>query len=423
MRKIVAILGFCLVCLHSVGQIIRENDEENNITLDEVEILSWSDKSVIKKSIKNLPKKNNGSLLIGKGQLTQIIECNNKVVQLGREYGMYCTNRFNYKRESEITDNWVLNFYPFYNARSFRYEANGKDTLRTSYLNVLTGVNNKGINWMDDRISYDARNKYMFKVIRLLYLYGPIYSREYSDYIFKMIETDNVDYRFSFESSGNYPNKNPLYAKGIIEIDAQSMMLKTIEIEEMGKYRRKYDGKTTAEEAEKKKYVDYKDCMFKINSIGEIEYALIHLPWDGNNDFDLRDRVRPRPDDVSCYVTECWQSDTQDIIDKKNYKFQKMISWNRFYHMMAYGMAGKLSFSKYDKEIIDSIQWAFDVTDAERELNSRTPIEQQYKIQGNDYYSSYLEWNDNITDSILSNYSLFEGLILNPIRNEWFHNE
>ena len=118
MRKIVVILGFCLVCLHSVGQIIRENDEENNITLDEVEILSWSDKSVIKKSIKNLPKKNNGSLLIGKGQLTQIIECNNKVVQLGREYGMYCTNRFNYKRESEITDNWVLNFYPFYNARS-----------------------------------------------------------------------------------------------------------------------------------------------------------------------------------------------------------------------------------------------------------------------------------------------------------------
>ena len=72
----------------------------------------------------------------------------------------------------------------------------------------------------------------------------------------------------------------------------------------MGKYRRKYDGKTTAEEAEKKKYVDYKDCMFKINSIGEIEYALIHLPWDGNNDFDLRVRVRPRPDDVSCYVAD-----------------------------------------------------------------------------------------------------------------------
>lgn len=424
MRKIYTILFFCLVWLHSVGQEARDIDDEKNIQLEEVEILSWSDRSVINKAIKNLPKKNDGSLLMGKGQLTQIVECNDKVVQLDREYGMYCTNRFNFKRESDITDNWSLNYFPFYNARSFRYEANGKDTLKTSYLNVRENVKGKNsVSWTDDKISYDARTKYMFGVIRLVYLYGPIYSREYSDYIFKNIESDGDNYRYSFESSSRYPHKNPLYAKGIIEIDAKSMNLKTIEIEEMGKYRRKYDGETSAEEAELKRYVDYKDCLFKVNSLSEIEYALIHLAWDGNNDFDLRTRVRPRPDDVKCYVTECWQSDTQDIIDKKNYMFQKIISWNQFYRQMAYGMAGKLRFSKYDKQIIDSIHWAFDITEVEKELNTRTPIEQQYNILSRDYYSSFLEWNDNITESILSNYSLFEGLILDPIRNEWFSNK
>lgn len=425
MQKIIAILFFCLFCLHTAGQIVRDNDEEINIKLNEVEILSWSDKSIINKAIKNLPKKNDGSLLIGKGQLTQIIECNGKAVQLTREYGMYCTNRFNYKKESDITDNWSLNFYSFYNARSFKYEANGKDTLKTSYLNIRENVKSKnGISWMDDKISYDARNKYMFGVIRLLYLYGPIYSRDYSDYIYKNIGSDGDYYRYSFESSNKHPNKNPLYAKGIIEIDAQTMMLNTIEIEEMGRYCRKNDGKANVEEAEEVKInVEYKDCLFKVNSLCEMEYALIHLSWDGNNDLDLRVRVRPRPDDVSCYVTECWQTDTQDIIDKKSYKFPKMISWKRFYHLMSYSMAGKLRFSKYDKNIIDSISWALDITDAERELNSRTPIEQQYIIESGDYYSSYLEWNVNYSDSLLSTNSLVEGLILNPIRNEWFSNK
>ena len=414
---------FCLICLQAGGQN-GEQDENINIKLEEVDIISWSDRTIIKKAIKNLPKKNDGSLLIGRGQLIQIIECNGRVVQLDREYGMYCTNRFNYKRESNIEDNWALNFYPFFNARSFRYDSVGEDTLKTNYLNIRANVKGKnGIRWIDDDISYDARHKYMFQIIRTIYLYGPIYSRNYSDYTFKLEESTGDIFKYSFEPSDGYPIKNPLYVKGSIEIDAETMTLKAIIIDEMGLYRRNYDDIISSKESEKKKYIDYKDCFFKVNSLGEIDYALVHLPWDGNNDYDLRTKVRSKPNDVKCCVTECWQLDTKERIGKNNYKLHKTLSWEKFYNLMVYGMAGKLRFSRYEKKIIDSIEWAFDVTKAEKELNSRTPIEQQYTIQSRDYYSSYLEWDNSVNDSTLLFNTVIENLILNPIRNEWFPDE
>ena len=181
---------------------------------------------------------------------------------------------------------------------------------------------------------FDARWKYIFDIIRLIYLYGPVYSRNCSDYVFALTADSGDSYTFSFESSDRYPRKNPLYAKGQMEIDAASMKLKSIRIDNMGIH---YAGKYSRREYMLKKYPDPHDsrilqdcvdCDFEVNGFGEISYALIHVLWSPTNKQYYKggcgNQPRANVAGTDFVVTECWKSDLLDFESLPDSTIQKL---------------------------------------------------------------------------------------------------
>ena len=364
--------------------------------LEEVQIEALSNKTIINKAIGNLHKRTKESISLCNGQLTQIMEANGNVVQLSREYGYYISSSYYEKMRNEFDGFWCRNFVPVYNARSLRYALDGNTVLPTSY-----AYPEETYPWSN---SYDARVKYMFEILRTIYLYGPVYSRNYSDYNFKCTGITDDTYLFSFESSDRYPKKNPLYAKGQIEIDAGSFRLKSIRIDNMGLL---YAGHYTVTETALKRYTDYhdekilKDCVnsdFNVNEDGEIDYALIHILWSPDNtQYYQGGRGRqPRANvaGTDFIVTECWKSEPPIVPDKApdqqgtvkltDKQYKKLIAALR-------AIGRNPDANSYNPEAIDIIDWALDVSDAERQLNQKMPIREQYRIQSSDYYYSFDE--------------------------------
>lgn len=379
-----------LVIMAGISPTLSQETQEKDIVLEDVQIEALSNRSIINKAIGNLHKRTKESISLCNGQLTQIMEANGDVVQLSREYGYYISSCYYEKMRNRFDGYYHRNFVPVYNARSLRYALDGKTVLSKGYSQPK-----ETYPWSNH---YDARVKYMFEILRAIYLYGPVYSRNYSDYVFKCIGTTDDSYIFSFEPSDRYPQKNPLYAKGQIEIDASSFKLKSIRIENMGLL---YAGLYSETETALKKYPDYhnekilKDCIdsdFNVNEDGEIDYALIHILWSPDNtQYYQGGRGRqPRANvaGTDFIVTECWKSyplvvpDNLPGQDKEvkltDKQFKKLITVFKWIGQNPDG-------NSYNPEAIDKIDWALDVSDAERQLSRNMPIREQYKLQSKDY--------------------------------------
>lgn len=401
MRKVSVLLCLFMTSLVSMGQGISEKDDVLTASLDEVLINGLSDKTIIKKAINNLPgKSKKDKLIYGNGQIIQTIECDGKPVQLSREYGYYMTNGGNTK------DILRMNFISVYNARSLRYTSSGKDVLPANYLNYYYKGNGESG-------SFNARMKYMFDIMRVIYLYGPIYSRNYSDYNYTLEKETEKYYRFRFESSDRYPDKNPLYAKGYLEIDASSMALKSFHIENMGIHLAGLYGKDYYLYSMHKKGYEYYnddryksdciDCDFTIDSHGEIQYAMIHLPWNTAISQYYKPGCGniPRLDAVesNCFVTECWQAEQAKVLSKKEIKEAAGDSISNMAVKLVEKLVEKFyrisnsdpQLNEYNQSAIDKIKWSLDVSDVERQLNKNKPIIQQYVLQSHDYYDEMAE--------------------------------
>ena len=387
MKKI--ILSFLSIIAGTITVLAQET-ETVNVPLEEVQIEAPSQKTIINKAIGNLHKRTKESISLCNGQLTQIMEANGNVIQLSREYGYYISSSYYEKMRNEFDGWWHSNFVPVYNARSLRYALDGKTVLPTSY-----AYPKETYPWSN---SYDARVKYMFEILRAIYLYGPVYSRNYSDYNFRCTDITDDSYLFSFESSDRYPQKNPLYAKGQIEIDASSFKLKSIRIDNMGLL---YAGKYSTTETALKRYTDYhdekilKDCVnsdFNVNEDGEIDYALIHILWSPDNTqyYQGGRGKQPRANvaGTDFMVTECWKSEPPVVPDKKPDQEESFKLTDKQYKKLinAFKQIGRNTDSNsYNPEAIDKIDWALDVSDAERQLSQKMPIREQYKLQSKDY--------------------------------------
>ena len=106
------------------------------ISIDEVYINSYTDKTILKKTAAHLPKKEKRTkgLYIGLGQHTQIIECNDRAIQLSRYYGNYTTNGGRMCVQGEYGCILNMSFLPQYNASSLRYNASGSGIIETNFL-------------------------------------------------------------------------------------------------------------------------------------------------------------------------------------------------------------------------------------------------------------------------------------------------
>ncbi len=390
-----------LILIIGTVPALSQEAEIVNVTLSDVQIEALTPKTIIQKAIGNLFKmtKKTPISFYGNAQHIQIMESAGSVIQLSREYGYFFEMGYNEKRD-DFDCGWDINFVPVYNARSLRYDTSGNEVL-TENSESAGQVTSK--NW------FDARWKYIFDIIRLIYLYGPVYSRNCSDYVFALTADSGDSYTFSFESSDRYPRKNPLYAKGQLEIDAASMKLKSIRIDNMGIH---YAGKYSLHKHMLKKYPDPHDsrilqdcvdCDFEVNGFGEISYALIHVLWSPTNKQYYKggcgNQPRANVAGTDFVVTECWKSDLFDFESLPDSTIQKLhirkpanASEARKWAVLTVFTLGRCpEHNTYNPEATDRIEWALDVSDAERQLNQKMPIKDQYRMQSTDFYSSVEE--------------------------------
>ena len=390
MKKI--LLSLLMLMAATVSAISQES--ESVIELSDVQIEVPSNKTIIKKAIGNLKKLTKRSLDGGNGQWIQIMESNGSTVQLSREYGYWFSSGYNTKRSDEWDYYWRFKFAPVYNARSLRYDSDGKDVLTRNYDSPdedLPHPNN-----------FDARARYISDIIRLIYLYGPVYSRNRADYSFSLKDVTGDSYVFSFESSDRYPLKNPLYAKGELEIDVRSMKLKSIWVENMGI---RYAARTVPIKLQLKRYPDYMnerflkdcvDCHFSVNSEGSVDYALIHVLWrPSNTQFNCGmhgSQPRPNLDGTDFMVTECFKKEPfSPKPDNNTQDVSEITSAFKTMDLGLYGLYTNPDGSTYNPDAIDAVNWALDVSDAERQLDMKMPIREQYRIQATDYHTRFDE--------------------------------
>lgn len=406
-KRIITVL---ILIIGTVSALSQEADTIN-VQLSDVQIEALKPKTIIQKAIGNLMKmtKETPVSFCGNAQHIQIMESAGSVIQLSREYGYYFESGYNEKRD-DFDSRWGINFVPVYNARSLRYDTSGNEVLTENFKSAEQVISRD--NW------YDARGKYVFDIVRLIYLYGPVYSRNCSDYVFTLTADSGDSYTFSFESSDRYPRKNPLYAKGQLEIDAASMKLKSIRVDNMGIH---YAGKYTRREYMLKKYPDPHDsrilqdcvdCDFEVNGFGEISYALIHVLWSPSNKqyYTGGCGYQPRANvaGTDFVVTECWKSasfDFDSLSDSTRHKIVPVPPGVSTSDSRKWAIASVFGFGRcsehntYNPEATDRIAWALDVSEAERQLNQKMPIKEQYRMQSADFYSSVEEINKSAVSS------------------------
>lgn len=374
------------------------------ISIDEVYINSYTDKTILKKTAAHLPKKEKRTkgLYIGLGQHTQIIECNDRAIQLSRYYGNYTTNGGRMCVQGEYGCILNMSFLPQYNASSLRYNASGSGIIETNFLLMeQEKLERRSL------YSFNAYNKYVFDIMACIYANGPLFSSNINDYTYRLKKEDGSLYTYSFESSDRYPKKNGLYAKGKIVIDTESFMLKSIYVENMGLHNvyRSNQSKNCSENEKR----DCVECSFSIDKYGEICYALVHIQWGSDIDqcFSGTNQPRMKPSDSNCRVTECWKTETCAYMTKAEmvkfyYSLLSALSTDSIPNIDSRPLVivstddslgnqmNKVdaNLCKYNEKSIDNIKWAIDVSGAEKQLSRNKPIKEQYIAQSGDSFNT-----------------------------------
>lgn len=391
--RIKKIVLLTLACLATTAVFASErkqrktaDGDELKQELEEVEIKAYRDHTILKKTAAKLPKKSAilNYLIEGEGQHIQVVECNGKTVQLSRYYGKYITSGARYCKLNSSNIEYDFNFDPKLNACSLRLTASG---------DKIHDPDNLQLDYQDSDFkekSFSSDRKYVFLMMSCIYLAGPLYSGNLRDYKYRFVENNGTLYTYSFESSGRYPLKNQLYAKGTLVIDIETFTLKSMKVDNMGVHN--IIGGPKGIEYSQSTTKDFLDTELLINDEGEIDYALTHLEWNKDIDqvFDGTYQIRPEPESCHCRVTECWKVDHSKgwnfaapqfyINEMKQHPEALSDMASTFPEMNSADVSGNSAPAcEYLPQMIGSINWALDVSKAEHELNSFSPIEKQYE--------------------------------------------
>ena len=353
--------------------------------LDEVEIVSISERRLIKRVQDNLFDLGNdySRFLWGNGQHIQITESSGRIIQLSREYGFYTTSGFHVETpKSDAFDaiGHYFSFSPVYNARSQQFSVSGSSVLPRSKLYVEGDSETR-------KKGYDALRKYVFECMRYICKYGPVFA-PVKHYRYELESEDENNYVIRYVSSDRfYPKKNPLFAQGTIVVDKKTCKLKEIRVEQMEFLFARYLKKNRDVNSAKQKQARATDCVFRFNEYSEPCYATVTLDWDDSvSDFDDQN-CQPRPYAArnDCHVTEYWLAESTNLMP---------ISW----YLMSCGSQDYLNLlrdrrlpgqSKYDETAINTIKWIMDVSEYEKSLSVQRPIEEQYLLQSDAPYDSF----------------------------------
>lgn len=165
---------------------------------------------------KKLKKKNAGRHPLcrhyGPAQYEKITQCHDTTVEYRREYGYYFTSG-DIKSKNVWDQTYRSYMVPEYMARSCNLSIDGRDTLSPMFLT-------------SEDIRFDIGTRKIFTLIRAIQLYGPLFSG-IENYDIKPIESDSLDYTFSFKTVPSaYPDRTRISCKGIFVIDKEKQCLK-----------------------------------------------------------------------------------------------------------------------------------------------------------------------------------------------------
>lgn len=383
--------------VRGAGRDLVEDSVSFSQMLDEVEIVSVSERRLIKKVQGNLFDLGDdySKFLWGNGQHIQVTKSSGRIIQLSREYGFYTTSGFHVETPSNDTFDAIGHFFsftPVYNARSLQFGVSGNSVLPRSsmYLDGEPEIKKKG---------YDATCKYVFECMRYICKYGPVFA-PLKQYHYDLESEDNDSYVIRYESSDRfYPKKNPLFAKGTIVVDKKTSQLKEIRVEEMDFLFARYVKKKRDVKSSEKKQAKATNCIFLFNEYSEPYYASVTIDWDESVPAFDDQSHQPRPNAAKndCHVTEYWQSESMGVMTLDRYvmscgnpDYLRLLRKLRLPHQ-----------SKYDETAVNSIKWVLDVSEYEKALSGQHPIKEQYLQQSDAPYDSFEEGliNGDLSDT------------------------
>ena len=152
------------------------------------------------------------TLFYGEAQYLGEVFCHGQPIQSYRDYGFYMS----YPVQVRIYPGG-MRFIPVFNAHSYRFDAQGQDTIPAS----------PAYAWPEARIvppaGYESDNdlRLLFSFIKVLQKKGPCFCKNLDDYTFSLIQFDGRYYTIGFEREN---------ASGSLTIDAQGPSLQAMKI-------------------------------------------------------------------------------------------------------------------------------------------------------------------------------------------------
>ncbi len=206
------------VLLAADGQSGRDDQVAFTIPAREVVVTDrdkdW--KKALKKVHKQLSTRRkvalHDTLFYGEAQYLGEVFCHGQPIQSYRDYGFYMS----YPVQVRIYPGG-MRFIPVFNAHSYRFDAQGQDTIPAS----------PAYAWPEARIAppagYESDNdlRLLFLFIENLQKEGPCFCKNLDDYTFSLIQFDGRYYTIGFEREN---------ASGSLTIDAQGPSLQAMKI-------------------------------------------------------------------------------------------------------------------------------------------------------------------------------------------------
>lgn len=161
----------------------------------------------------------------GEGSFSRLLTCKGLPVHTWKSRGFFLTTGNVAKEVNGWDWDMAYGFYflPEYVARSFDFRNDGKDTLDRKYISI---GGPRG-----DKLNYNVTEyPKLFKTMRALYLFGPIFSKkEYFDY--KLLEEKDEVFVISFVTNRKfYFSKNRVLMDGTLELDKKTLRLCKMDI-------------------------------------------------------------------------------------------------------------------------------------------------------------------------------------------------
>lgn len=328
--------------------------QEANIELDEAQVSDVSMSKIIQTASRYLEKKMAPSAtprFYGNGQYERIVESNGHVIQYDRDYGVYMTSG-----NTKVKYNAFSAFlYPLYSSYSYRYDNQGRDTMRVS--SIRLGFNSFSVNF-----------KKIYRVIKIVMNQGPLYSN-HKFFDFNILSKNKQRYTIHFQTRKNcYPEKTNVFCRGTMEISKDSLQVIKMSLSDFT-YHLHF-----------RRYKSQKDKLCPCHTSLEIEFSnhsgvtqmsacRIVSQWNQNH---------PEKEYINFLYSTRPYAAKNKLVEREALSWGDLKPFPANLKSPSYFLTGCIS-GRYDSTMFARLPHLLNPTKAIEDLNHHIPLETQYK--------------------------------------------